>query len=56
MTTPDLLRSVADKLDNYAVPRENERAVRLMALHMMRVCGDPFFCEEARLLIEMLAD
>ena len=56
MTTPELLRSVAIKLEDCVVPPHNERAVRLMALHMMRVCGDPFFCEEARLLLDLLND
>lgn len=56
MTTPDLLRAVADKLEAHVTPASNERVVRLMALHLMRVCDDPFFAEEAALLISLLND
>lgn len=54
MTTADLLRAAADKMDACVIPAENERVARLMALHLNRVVGDPFFAEEARLLCEML--
>jgi hypothetical protein len=55
MKTSDLLRAAADKLDDCVIPAENERIVRLVALHLNRCVGDPFFGEEARLLCEMLA-
>lgn len=54
MTTAELLRHAADKLDDGVVPSGNERAARLMALHLNRALGDPYFAEEARLLCELL--
>ena len=54
LSTADLLRAAADKLDDCVIPAENERIARLMALHLCRVVGDPHFAEEARLLIEMV--
>jgi hypothetical protein len=56
MTTADLLRAAADKLDDCVIPAENERVARLMALHLCRVVGDPHFAEEARLLVGLLRD
>ncbi len=56
MTTADLLRAAAGKLDDCVVPAENARVVRLIALHLCRVVDDPHFSEEARLLLDMLAD
>lgn len=54
MTNAQLARSLAAKLEDCVIPAENERIVRLMLLHLGRVCGDPHFAEEARLLCEML--
>jgi hypothetical protein len=55
MTNADLARSLADKLDDCAIPHEYELPVRLTLLHLGRVCGDPHFLEELALLRDMLA-
>ena len=54
MTNVELAESLAVKLRDCVIPHEYETTVRLMLLHLGRVCGDPHFEEEARLLIELL--
>lgn len=56
MTNSDLARRLADLLDDCVIPSDNEKPLRLMLLHALRVCGDPHFEEEARLLRQLLRD
>lgn len=56
MTNAELARSLADLLDNCVIPHENEKPLRLMLLHALRVCGDANFAEEARLLAALLME
>jgi hypothetical protein len=56
MSNAALARRLADLLDDCVIPSDNEKPLRLMLLHALRVCGDPAFAEEARLLCDMLRD
>ena len=54
VTNADLALRLADLLDDCVIPSDNEKPLRLMLLHGLRVCGDPHFKEEAELLCRML--
>lgn len=54
MTNAELARRLADLLEDCVIPSDNEKPLRLMLLHGLRVCGDPHFKEEAELLCRML--
>jgi hypothetical protein len=56
MSNAALARRLADLLDDCVIPIDNEKPLRLMLLHALRVCGDPAFAEEARLLCDLLRD
>jgi hypothetical protein len=55
VTNAELARRLADLLDDCVIPSDNEKPLRLMLLHGLRVCGDPAFEEEARLLCQLLS-
>jgi hypothetical protein len=56
MTPSDALRRAADVVDDSGIGERKGRIIRLLALHIIRSCGSGENAEEARLLIEMLAD
>ena len=56
MSNAALARRLADLLDDCVIPSDNEKPLRLMFRHALRVCGDPAFAEEAALLIKLLND
>lgn len=56
MTAADALRRAADVIDDSAIGERKERAIRLLALYVIRACGSGENGEEARLLCELLAD
>lgn len=50
----DLLRHAAETVEGTAMGERKERLIRLMALHVIRCCGDGEHAEEARILCELL--
>jgi hypothetical protein len=56
MTAAEALRRAADAVNDCAIGERKERVIRLLALHVIRVCGEGENAEEARLLCELLGE
>ncbi len=54
MTAAELLRRAADTCEASAIGERKDRIIRLLALHIIRTCGEGENAEEARLLLELL--
>lgn len=54
MTASDLLRKAADKVGDYALSEREQRRVKLVALHVLAMCGGEPTEETTQLLIELL--
>ena len=54
MTPADLLRRAADVVDDSAIGERKGRIIKLIALHVIRACGEGENAEECRLLLELL--
>ncbi|MFN3351927.1 hypothetical protein [Pseudorhodoplanes sp.] len=56
MSAAEALRRAADVCEASAIGPRKERAIRLLALYVIRACGEGENAEEARLLCELLGD
>lgn len=56
MSAADLLRRAADVCEATAMGERKDRLIRMLALHVIRTCGEGENAEEARLLLELLEE
>ena len=56
MTAAEALRHAAEVVEDSAIGERKERVIRLLALHVIRACGEGENAEEARLLCELLGE
>ena len=56
MTAADLLRRAAAVVEDSAIGERKGRVIKLVALHVIRACGEGESAEECRLLLELLGE
>jgi len=56
MTPGDCLRMAADAVDDYALGERKARVIKLLAFHVIRLCGGSARDEETRVFIELIDD